>query len=92
MDEVYATHEVPSQNYHVFIPIQFDGIFSAHLHGRVCSEICLHLNEGEALAFEVDDDVIIVRTTRAGPQTVIPDNLKQIVIYAHHYSKLAAYS
>ena len=61
------------------------------MHDRFCSEIRRRLNGGEVLAFEFDDDGVLIRTAEAGPQIVVPDTLKQRVLYANHYSKLAGH-
>lgn len=42
-DVVYANHEVPNSNDHIFILIEPEELVSAQLQDRFCSYICFHL-------------------------------------------------
>lgn len=56
LDEFYATQEAPNSNDTAFTPIELEDLASRQMHDRFGTEICPRLNEGEVLAFEINDD------------------------------------
>lgn len=46
---------------------------------------------GKVLAFEVKKDLILIIIAEEGPQIVVPNTVKQRMLYANHYYKLAGY-
>ena len=80
----------PSKDVH-FDQITLEEFVNAQLEDRFCADIHRRLNEGEGIAFGVDDNGLLVRTTQRDHQIVVPHSLKKHVLMLNHYPKVAGH-
>ena len=66
-------------------------MLSIQLHDPFCSDVCHHLNDGEVLAFELDENGLLVRTATHDHTIVVPHSLKKRVLWLNHYPTLAGH-
>ena len=89
VDELLVIQQMPNDVQ--FDPILMDEFITAQLHDLFCSDVCRHLNEEEGLAFELDDNGLLVRTATHDHTIVVPHSLKKRVLWLIHYTTLAGH-
>ena len=83
--------ELPAPPETTFEPISQDELVVSQLNDQFCSEIRRRLNEGEGIAFEIDENGLLIRVGEHGPQIVVPHSLKQKILHVNHYAKTAGH-
>lgn len=83
---MFVTQEDPNLNDRVFTSLEPNESVSCQFHQCFYFELRQLLNKGELLPFEVDHDGNIIRTSELGAQIVVPDSLKQGLLYTNNYA------
>ena len=68
-----------------------DELITAQLHDPFCSDVCRRLNERKGLAFEFDENGLLVRTATHDHTIVVPHSLKKRVLWLNHYTTFAGH-
>lgn len=80
LEGYYATQLVPNPRDTSFTPMKLDELVGRQTHHQLCTEIQRHLNDGEGLAYEINDNIFLNRNVRASLKIVVPNVLKQHVL------------
>lgn len=88
---MYATHEGPNTNDHIYTLIEPDKLVSTQLDDDFCSEICRLLNGG-CFPSQLTRTTYVFESQRWDRKSLYRILFKKLVQYTNHYSKLALYS
>ena len=90
VDETLSSLKEPSLDV-MITPITMVEILYAQLNHRFRSNTFIRLNEGEGLAFEIDDNGLLVRTVNPDSQIVVTHSHKKRALMLKYRPKQAAH-
>lgn len=87
-DVILATTSIDET---VYEPVTMEELRREQLHDRFCVNVRHRLNEGEDVAFRINDEGVLTKTSAPYPQTVVPGTLKSRILHMSHYAKTAGH-